>query len=202
METKVFFYFVFFIQDLTLFIRTPKITFFLLKHAVDANALLTLYTVTRLPQQSAQSFRQASSCQFDIRMTPLVGNQGVIFNACHFYSSMCKILDIFVEQIMLRKINLNVSQWNITNYWSETLPTCCGRGLWGGGGGRCVHMDTIMMVRATKWVCRKNLWDETTINLAWYDSDGNGEGDVGTIDEGWRSRRDDDNDNNFDDNHD
>ena len=124
-------------------------------------------------------------------MTPLVGNQGVIFNACHFYSSMCEILDIFVEQIMLRKINLNVSQWNIANYWSETLPTCCGRGLWGGGGGRCVHMDTIMMVQATKWVCQKNLWDETTINLAWYDSDGNGEGDVGTNDEGWQSRRDD-----------
>ena len=54
------------VQDLTLFIRTPKITFFLLKHAVDANALLTLYTVIRLPQQSAQSFRQASSGQFDI----------------------------------------------------------------------------------------------------------------------------------------
>ena len=54
------------LQDLTLFIRTPKITFFLLKHAVDANALLTLYTVIRLPQQSAQSFRQASSGQFDI----------------------------------------------------------------------------------------------------------------------------------------
>jgi hypothetical protein len=63
-------------------------------------------------------------------------------------------------------------------------------------------MDTIMMVRATKWVCQKNLWDKTTINLAWYDSDGNGEGDVGMIDEGWRSRRDDDNDNNVDDDYD
>jgi hypothetical protein len=34
-------------------------------------------------------------------MTPLVGNQGVIVNAHHFYSGLCIIFDIFVEQLML-----------------------------------------------------------------------------------------------------
>ncbi len=39
---------------------------------------------------------------------------------------------------------------NIANYYSETLPTWWGRGLWGLGGGQCIHMDTIMMVRTTE----------------------------------------------------
>ncbi len=38
-------------------------------------------------QKSAQSFRSCVSGEFD--MTPLVGNQGIIVNACHFYSSRC-----------------------------------------------------------------------------------------------------------------
>ena len=88
--------------------RGCKITFFPPKHAHDANLLSTLYIVNRMPQQSAHSFRQAPSGQFD--MTPLVGNQGVIVNTRHVYSSMCKILDIFVKPIILIKINLNVSQ--------------------------------------------------------------------------------------------
>jgi hypothetical protein len=33
-----------------------------------------------------------------------------------------------------------------TTMMTMTLPTCCGRGLWGGGGGQCVHMDAIIMV--------------------------------------------------------
>ena len=57
-------------------------------------------------------------------------------------------------------------------------------------------MDTIIMVQATKWVCQKNLWNKTTINLAQYDSDVNGKGDVGMIDKGWQSQCDDNNENN------
>ena len=32
---------------------------------------------------------------------------------------------------------------------STIITAPCGRGLWGGGGGMCVHMDTIIMVQAT-----------------------------------------------------
>ena len=39
-------------------------------------------------------------------------------------------------------------------------------------------------------------WDNTTINRTQYDSDGNSEGNGGTIDERWQSWRDDDNDDN------
>ena len=39
-------------------------------------------------------------------------------------------------------------------------------------------------------------WNETTINPAWYDSDGNSNGDGGTNDERWQGRRDDNKDNN------
>jgi hypothetical protein len=42
-------------------------------------------------------------------MTPLVGNRGIIVNACHFYSSTCTMFDIFVEQVMLHERNLNIS---------------------------------------------------------------------------------------------
>ncbi len=30
------------------------------------------------------------------------------------------------------------------------LPTYCGRGLWGLNGGRCIHMDAIIIVRTTE----------------------------------------------------
>ncbi len=53
---------------LGVFIRTPKITFVSTKHAVDANALLTLQIYTELTQQSAQSFRPAPSGPFDISL--------------------------------------------------------------------------------------------------------------------------------------
>ncbi len=54
------------VRVLGVFICTPKTTFVSPKHAVCANALLTLYIFTRLTQQSAQSFWPAPSGQFDI----------------------------------------------------------------------------------------------------------------------------------------
>jgi hypothetical protein len=39
-------------------------------------------------------------------MTPLVGNRGIIVKVRHFYSSMCELLNIFVEPHMLLTIYL------------------------------------------------------------------------------------------------
>ena len=39
-------------------------------------------------------------------MTPLVGNQGVIVNARHFYSSECTLFDIFVKPLLLPALYL------------------------------------------------------------------------------------------------
>ena len=39
-------------------------------------------------------------------MTPLVRNQGIIVIACHFYSRLGTIFDIFVKQLILPTIYL------------------------------------------------------------------------------------------------
>ena len=65
--------------------------------ALSANAVLSLLVYIRPTHESAQSFRPCVYGQFD--MEPLVGNQGIIVNARHFYSRCCDIYSIFVEAL-------------------------------------------------------------------------------------------------------
>ena len=68
-----------------------------------------------------------------IYMTPLVGSQGIIVNAHHFYSRLGIIFDIFVKQLMLPTIYLanpqDISQTIDYGHCQHDGEEVCGVGV-------------------------------------------------------------------------
>ncbi len=130
-------------------IRTPKVTFISSKAILDANAVLTLSIYTRQTQQSAQLFKLCVSGELDL-WHPWSEIREIIVNVHHFFSSWVYHIRTFLSRnYVTHNISRQPTQ-NITNYYSGTLPTWWGRGLWGHSGGHGVHMDTIIMAQTTE----------------------------------------------------
>ena len=75
---------------------------------------------------------------------------------CHVYSTRSITVAIFVHDFAwFTQYLANIHQ-KVANHLHPRSSTCCGRGLWGGGGGWRIHMDAIIMVRTTKCMIKCN----------------------------------------------